>query len=243
MTDHIAPTMTPAEFMATPQPDEGDPAFDFRTLTDGPDFGPGVNGVPLAEWVRGGSPEPYPSVEPEPGGIAGVLARLDYIVALIEEPLQLRADLAQTQARFEIAVEASEIYRTRIADTLDAIKKSTSKVAKDVRAILEPEPLAPAPTDPTPETPAGGQAADAPYPSSAPEVPAAPPAGPAPDERDLGHHGPDQRQPQPSTEDTPDTWRAYAVSCGVPEAEAAKLNRSQIRTRLGITQPTPGQEG
>lgn len=49
---------------------------------------------------------------------------------------------------------------------------------------------------------------------------------------------PEPAQPSPDAEIW--DWRAYAIAQGLPGEDVAGMNRSQIRTALGIEQPAPG---
>lgn len=116
-----------------------------------------------------------------------------------------------------------------IDEVLAAVKPSTSKLANKIREILAPQTPSPAP-------------------DASPSEPPAPPASPAADEGDrhgqasagegssqvvLGQVG----EHPPAHDADVEEWRAYARQRGVYVTGLDTMNRSQIRTMLGIEQP------
>lgn len=165
-------------------------------------------------------------------------------------PLQLVAEALQSIVtvvrRQEDAVDAAKaLYRERemLAEQLDAsmeraaaqqrlidqvlevVKPSTSKLANSVRAVLQPsaEGTVEPPKDEPPATPV----AETPAPVAA--VAEQQPQQPA----QAFELGPDA---------TVESWREYARILGHGDEKVAGLNRSQIRTLLGVPQPVAPAE-
>lgn len=132
---------------------------------------------------------------------------------------QLDATLAQAAAQ-----------QAQIDEVLALCKPSTSKLANSIRAVLDPPEVAV-----VEESPAETEAAWEDGPSFAEvhaevpdEAPAAAQQEPPSQAFELG--------PNASVED----WRAYARMFGHTEVDT--LNRSQIRTLLGVPHPAEGGE-
>lgn len=196
---------------------------DFMRMTDGPDFDPTeLRGDPNA-WVV--QPTPSESVD-----LTGVLAHLERIEAMIQRPVELEqrvTDLSQENAAY---TEQAALLEQRIAETLEAIRKSTSKVANQVRDILQPEPLAPAPGEPDLEP-----LSDAHPLPPGPQCPGC--ERYFADAELLERHECSARQQQPAHDAPIEEWVAYAQARGL-DVDPGKANRSQIRTMLGLAHPT-----
>lgn len=95
-----------------------------------------------------------------------------------------------------------------IAQVLEVCKPSVSKLANQVREVLTPRAVVEVATQPPTEL----------------EVPADAPTNVAPSE------------PPPDGADT-EEWRAYARNAGYRGPDVDQMNRSQIRTTLGIAHP------
>lgn len=202
---------------------------DFMTMSDGPDFDvDALQGFKVAYEP----PAPGPSVD-----LTGVLAHLERIEALIQAPAELEQQAAELQESCTALKVEHDASQRLIAETLEAVRKSTSKVANQVREILQPEPLAPVPVDPesTPEPLSDTN----PLPQ-APQCPAC--KRYFADGALLERHEcvPEASQKPPASDAPAEEWREYARCVGVlPDEPDAidSMNRSQIRSMLGLPHP------
>lgn len=139
-----------------------------------------------------------------------LLVREDESAALL---IDTSNELADLEAKHDVVL--------RLIDQIEGIvKKSTSKVSLDVKAAIKAWA--------NPETPSPAPDADEPAVDEA--------AGAGSPEQDVQQSA-GEGLPQPAVDAPVDEWRAYARAQGYTGAGIDQMNRSQIRTMLGIEQP------
>jgi hypothetical protein len=188
-------TPSPQEFLAQPyDPDEDTEPDESQAVPD-LQFPPASYPLDI-QWATNGDFDPLADIAASLRTIAGLS------VAHVEE---------ETQAvRLEQELAGLEVYASTMQEQLEhiaaIIKPSTSKLAKQIRAVLEPPaPIEPK-GDPEPDAHAGGTG-------------------------------------QPADDASVEDWRQFAQTMAGDAHDWSELNRSQIRTALGIAQPTPSTDG
>lgn len=212
---------TPAEFLASPSTEE-DEAYDDRTpLEQLADLERRVTA--LTGLIHGGYIELTLPGDQAGAAFAGIESAVDPDErAVIDEALQAAGEeLADIRAKHGTVLALVEEIR-------GIVKPSTSKVSLAVKAAIEgwANPAVPegsdAPGEPTPETPSPTHSV---------------PGSTEPVIRQGVGEGPQPEQPEHDAD--VETWRAYARAVhAVPEGTVLEqMNRSQIRTMLGVEQP------
>jgi len=133
---------------------------------------------------------------------------------LVRDLTSLDAECRKLRAENAALDAEAEENTALIVRVRELIKPSTSKLANSIRDVLD-----------------GPQVSDMPTADRAMleevEDEAQPPAvDPQPGQRPPGHDAPVE------------VWRGYAIGCGFQGNDVDSMNRSQIRTMLGIPQPT-----
>lgn len=204
-------TMSPADFMTSDQPDE-EPA----QIAQAPQTMP-ATGEPLEL-------------------IASALERIVTIIerhgAEIEAETQADQRTADLEAELSELTDLADLRGDKIEAALAALKKSTSKLAHEVRGILEgaPESAEPAfQVEPDPEP--AQKHAPGPQCFACERFFA--------DVELLDRHActAEPVQDGPPADDAPlEEWLAYGAAQGL-ELDPQRTNRAMIRTALGIPQP------
>ena len=183
--------------------------YDLMTLPDEPEETPGVDmrALRLADIERRLTEleaRPILTATPAPVVLEEIVSE-DTLTEVELEALKT-VDLRDELDRVEALHDAKQAL---LDEVLKICKPSVSKLANQIRALLEPMPVI------EPEAP---KAEEQPEPAAAQNgvaYAAGPPAHDAPVEE----------------------WRAHARALGYNGPDVDKANRSQIRTMLGIEQP------
>lgn len=166
-------------------------------------------------------PTTQSSTQQLPGGdpLLSIAHSLDRMLAIAEHH-QLEETEADRLREAYDDLDAKHAVLYDLVEELEAIiKPSTSKLAKALREAIDRW------RDPQAAQPAEGAGADAP---------------PAPDPQlvpDLQPQTSAGVPPQPADDASVFEWQYYARCLGHPAATVDAMNRSQIRTLLGIPQP------
>jgi hypothetical protein len=170
---------------------------------------------PSPEAFLSAPPDPDEDAEPDiptftveevftPDPLQSIAESLKVIAGTAEADREVEEQTAEFMARTHTAEREAVRLREQLEHIAAIIKPSTSKLAKQIRAVLD------APTeDPEPDAHAGGTG-------------------------------------QPADDASVEAWRQFArtmVSPDVVDMDWGSMNRSQIRTALGIAQPTPSTDG
>lgn len=211
-------TPTPAEFMTQPQPDEED-ELEGLVLQGLLHLSGAANQMAAGGAVEGFYGDldrnPLESIAASLGLLTSIVVRRDNQELAEDETQQALNQLDREYAELEKLHDAKQGL---IDCTLALVSKSTSKLASSIRELLEPM-VVPEPATVEPEPPVI---------SNHDPVPPVEPVA-------VLHAA------QPPAEDASvEDWRAYArglrrMTNG--ESSIDKMNRSQIRTMLGVEQP------
>jgi hypothetical protein len=225
MTSTPSPAPSPEDFLSQPSdPDEEADEFDPTAPFDQApaDLQPYVDEVDrFTRELAGQYAQPNPHHDP----LQSIAESLRTIAASYAD-VSFEADHTEAD-RYEQQIADLEVeYRhmaTQIEQVLALCKPSTSKLANNIRKVLNP----PAPE---PKAESVAEEKDRLLREAASESP------------DLPETEPDSETPQPADDATVEEWRQFAQDMAGDAHDWDKFNRSQIRTALGIAQPTPPSE-
>lgn len=168
------------------------------------------------------------------------------LVQVIEAPQREEQASARLQEAFDDLEEKHQSLFGLLAEVEKIVKPSTSKVSLEVKAAIDAWKSPEVPQALTADEvavhglPTGGKSpcgvhymADASFSTdpTCPECVAAEEPVPASNAAEMGH-------PQPDHDAAVEQWREFARGLGYQGPDIDKANRSQIRTMLGIEQPS-----